>query len=192
MNKVTAVIGLPRSGKNTFCGKWANEKDPDGLRRFIVSGDWVRLAYYGKRYIGKLEKFVHPIYETMIEALLMQDGIHLMLNDTHTSKHSIEKILNIDINTQFIFIDTSPEICKRRAYETNQADLVEGGVIDRMYDHLKTLASLSIKDMRDSFLQQYDGPSYANYTNVKPSQDNIQNSIEIIRKRVKNKNERSN
>ena len=134
MAKLSALIGLARSGKSTFARKWQLEQDPDGLNRVVVNGDNVRLALHDHRYIFKAEPIVHGIYQTMVRALLLNPQLHVLMDDTHTTISSVRNVLNLDSDAEFIYIPCDPEIARRRAIETNQTDLIP--VIDRMYSNL--------------------------------------------------------
>lgn len=143
MAKLTALIGLARSGKSTFAAKWQLENDPDGLNRVVVNGDNVRLALHDHRYIFKAEPMVHAIYQTMVRALLLNPNLHILMDDTHTTVSSIRNVLNIDDNASFIYYPCPPDICRKRAIETNQPDLIP--IIDRMQTNLYKLYEYNIK-----------------------------------------------
>ena len=174
MSKLSFLIATPRAGKNTYCDKWMKEKDPDGLNRVVLSGDDIRMALYYKRYIDACEPFVHEIYRVMTKSLLLQGGHHVMLNDTHTSIFSIEKVFKLDKNAQFIYIPTPPDVCKQRAIDTGQEDLFP--VIDRMYKQLQKLAVYAWDDCSTN-IGRYDN-------NGMPTLDNIRAGVEKIRRRV--------
>lgn len=139
MAKLTALIGLARSGKSTLARKWQLEQDPDGLNRVVVNGDNVRLALHDHRFIFKAEPIVHGIYQTMVRALLLNPQLHVLMDDTHTTVSSIRTVLTIDDNAEFIYVPCDSAVARRRAIETNQTDLIP--VIDRMYNNLIKLSN---------------------------------------------------
>lgn len=135
MSKLLFTIGLPRSGKSTYL------KNTD-KRYSIVCADEIRLALYGQRYFAGGELFVSAIKEIMIKSLL-SNGNDIIVDGTHTTQNSINKILSIDNEANGIFIPTHPDICKQRAIETEQLDLIP--IIDKMVQNLKELPQ-SLKD----------------------------------------------
>ena len=170
-SKLFFTIGLSRSGKSSLAKKWLNydkyikdgkfqeyictKKDKDGWfiepelrikhveneRRVLVSGDEIRQALYGSNWNSLGEDYVDSIKWTMIRTLL-NSGHTVLLDETNTSERSIRKILEIDIDAEFVFVETKPEICHKRADE-NAGPYCKSLLhkpIDRMVDNLKTLA----------------------------------------------------
>lgn len=153
MNKLYFLIGLPRSGKSTFAKKWVQNRinilenggytenkrisccknkfyQPD-VPRVIVRSDDIRLAC-GHRWNGYIEPYINATKLVMIRALLNEHDV--LVDGTHTTKKSIMELLNIDKNAIPFLIKENPEICKKRAKESGQEDLLP--VINRMYDQL--------------------------------------------------------
>ena len=130
MNNLYFTIGLSRSGKSTFAAKWQQEKSD--VPRVVVCADKIRLTL-GNRYNSAVEQYVFAIKHTMIKTLLMD--YEVLVDGTHTTKKSIIELLKINIDAWPIFIDTSPEECKKRAIDTKQEDLIP--VIDRMYTNIQ-------------------------------------------------------
>lgn len=176
MSKLTALIGLARSGKSTFSEKWQLEDDPDGLKRVVVSGDKVRLGLHDHRFIFKAEPMVHAVYQTMVRALLLNPHLHVLMDDTHTTVSSIRNVLNIDDNAEFIYIPCDPATARKRAIDTNQTDLIP--VIDRMYDNLEYLIRAKHPDIaiRKDVLRTQEELI---------TKENILASVEEIRNEVK-------
>jgi len=171
MNKLFAIIGLPRSSKSTLAKKWLNynnyikdykfqeyqchEKDKQGFflepflrkehiereRRVVISGDDIRQALYGSDWNTLCEDYVDSIKWTMIRTLL-HSGHTVLLDETNTSKRSLRKILEIDIEAEFAFVNTTPEECHRRADEGigPYCKSLLHKPINRMAENLKSLA----------------------------------------------------
>lgn len=156
-SKLYFCIGLPRSSKSTQCRKWLNYENfiEDGQfknsevkfhiapaqKRVVVSGDEIRQALYGSNWNSLCEDYVDSIKYTMVRALL-NSGHTVLLDETNTSERSIRKILEIEINAEFAFVDTKPEECHRRADESAgpYAKSLVHKPIDRMTQNLTDLA----------------------------------------------------
>ncbi len=135
------TIGLQRSGKSTYCTKWAQhlEMPGDGYSRAIVCADSIRLAHHGKRYLSKPEPFIF-MFDTLMIKSLLERGHDVIADETATTERSIRRILEIDIDATHIVIDTPKAICIERAYNTNQPDLVP--VIARCSEQFERLKKL--------------------------------------------------
>jgi predicted kinase len=145
MSNLYFTIGLPRSGKSTFCNKWvtnsinildnnrftynASPYYPASPPRTIVCADSIRLALTGERWNLNIEDIVDVVKHTMIKSLLLR-GMDVIVDGTHTTLHNIKKLFRIDNQAKYVFIDTSAEICRNRAIADNMSDLIP--VIDRM------------------------------------------------------------
>lgn len=141
MPNLLYLCGCPRSGKSTLCKKWA-EASP---MRAIVSSDDIRLALTGKRYEPLAETMVFATKHVMIRALLNR-GFDVIVDGTHSTEISIQRILEIDINAVAIPIQTEYNTCIQRAIDTNQSDLVPS--INRVYNNLVRLGLYS-EDYQD-------------------------------------------
>lgn len=129
MPKLFYTIGNMRSGKSTLCTEWAKNKP----MRTIVNSDSIRLALTGKRYEPLAETMVFATKHVMIRALL-ERGFDVIVDGTHSTEISIQRLLEIDIDAEAIPIYTDYNICKQRAYMTNQEDLIPS--IDRVHNNL--------------------------------------------------------
>lgn len=154
--RLSFLIGLPRSGKTSIAASWAKNEisitnDNRIIKvshimtpRVVVSADRVRLAM-GHRWNGVVEPHVGAVCDTMIRALLYDHDV--LVDETHTSARSISRTLQISSVANWYFVDTVPAVCKQRAIDTGQPDLVS--VIDRMHQNLGRLCNagtiLSIK-----------------------------------------------
>lgn len=146
MNSLFFTIGLPRSGKSTLAKKWlrgevdiANNGFTDefqssveinrinNFNRVVVSPDAFRLAL-GHRYNWYVEPVVFAHVQVAIRALIQDYDV--LVDDTHTTPESISRILEVDHNATYVYIDTPCQTCIDRAEECGQADLIP--VIKRM------------------------------------------------------------
>lgn len=138
--KLYFTIGLPRSGKSTECNRWLNYEHsivngtfvPYDIvkfdnRRIVVTPDRWRLAM-GHRYNWFSEPLLFAQIQIAIRALLMDYDV--LVDDTHTTKESVKRILEVDPDAVAVPIKTDANICKERAVKTGQKDLIP--VIDRM------------------------------------------------------------
>jgi predicted kinase len=131
MAKLIILVGCARSGKSTWCKNFRKEHPNTA----IVRADDIRLAL-GSRYSSYTEPYVAAIKDTMIQALQKEDYEYIIVDGTHTTEHSLKKVLYHDPDAEVVVIPTLPEICKDRAAYTNQTDLFP--VINRMWKQLKT------------------------------------------------------
>lgn len=113
------MVGLPRSGKSTKARTLAYEK---GFP--IVSGDAIRLALHGQRYIGEAEFMVRPMKLLMIRALFAAGHSVVISDDTHYSMKARDFVRQGPWTTRFWEVDTPEAVCLQRANATNQPDLV--------------------------------------------------------------------
>lgn len=183
------TIGLPRSGKSTLCDKWVsyemdinwNQFEPYVREeilspnqqiensRVIVCSDDIRMALHGCRFNSLAESMVGSIKEIMVRALLRR-GFDVIVDGTHTTENSIKKILSLDKNAQYVYINTSAEKCKERARETDQEDLCP--VIDRMEFNLEELC-------KDAYGNRISLRSAVEYINILFSNYNKSDKIQV-------------
>lgn len=126
---ISASIGLPRSGKSTFCRDW---KKWD-YNRVVLSGDDFRYAITNQRFELCAELHVRANLMAAVRAL-HRAGYHVFVDETNTSIAHIKEILDIDHNANFYIFYTDKQTCKNRAIDCNQQDLIPS--IDRMYENL--------------------------------------------------------
>lgn len=137
MSSLTFLVGLPRSGKSTFAESWRLENP----NRVILSGDDFRHAVYNQRFSIVGDELVRACLITAARAMLYQ-GRDVLIDETNTSTTHQLQILAIDPKAKCYYINMNPEICKQRAIECNQQDLLPS--IDRMAKNLSI--SLPILD----------------------------------------------
>lgn len=130
--KLYFCIGLPRSSKSTFCNKWVMNRPMS----VIVSSDDIRLAIHGKRYEPLAETLVFATKHIMIRALLNR-GFDVIVDGTHSTEISIQRLLEIDEKAVAIVFDASKETCIQRAIDSGQEDLIPA--IERIETNLLKL-----------------------------------------------------
>ena len=104
------------------------------------------MALTGEVYNKNSEGMVRTIKQLMIKTLL-RTGHTVLVDGTHTTIKSIEKIFSYDIDAQPIIIDTDEETCKSRAVDSGQIDLIP--VIERMNSNLSNLI-YGARDLKDA------------------------------------------
>lgn len=82
----------------------------------------------GHRYNWFSEPLLFGQIQIAIRALLMDYDV--LVDDTHTTRESVKRILEVEPNAIAIPVKTDPAVCKERAIKTGQKDLIP--VIDRM------------------------------------------------------------
>ncbi len=151
-NSLIVTVGLPRSGKSTWCKKTRVQ-----LRCPIVCPDAVRLAVTGQRFVRESEPTVWMVVQYMVRALFEAGHPCVILDATNTTKDRRKFWLNEarlgyyngDTAVHFVVFETDAEECKRRAIADGMADLVP--IIDSMHDGFEPLDSteepnMSVKD----------------------------------------------
>jgi len=116
-------VGLPRSGKSTYCKQFIKFRG----NHCLISGDSVRFALTGQRYNSNTEEIVHAIKYISIKAALLnhQNVVYDGTNTTMDSLKKIEKIAqDYGAKPYFWLFDTSVSLCVQRAMQTKQDDLI--------------------------------------------------------------------
>lgn len=180
--RLLVLIGSSRSGKSTWAKQW--QQTPENKNKVIVNADNIRLALHGERYNKLCENFVHSITEVMVRALFIQ-GMYICIDETSSTISSIRKWLQIDPDAEVHFQDTAIEICKQRAYDSSQPDLVEKGVIDRHFGNLIKLTQYGYDLQSDDIYQRTGYYECDNKEWDIPSKEYILLAVEYIRKEVK-------
>ena len=157
--RLAFMIGLPKSGKSGLAKKWSvgerefrsrrRDSDRSTRLRVIVCAARIRRAL-GHRWNSYVEGFVDATKHTMIRALLYDYDV--VVDGTHTSRPSIQRMFEIDPEAEFVFVDTPPTLCKDNAIRAGRKDLVP--VIDRMAAQLLNLANA---DHWDDIAERMDG-----------------------------------
>lgn len=144
------LVGCPRSSKTTWATKWLNyELNEDIVEdykpRVIVNGDSIRRAISGERWNDTSEVLTHPFKIVMIRALL-ENGHDVLVDDTHTTKYSIDQLWEIDRGAKYVIIDTDKEECKKRAVQSGYPELIK--VIDRTWPQFNSIKTLLLNHYR--------------------------------------------
>lgn len=147
--KLYFTIGMQRSGKSTYCTKWASEK----VGRVIVSSDDIRMALYGRRYCKYAETMVFAIKHVMVRAHLSR-GFDVIVDGTHSTAISIQRLLEIDRKATPIRIDTPMSTCIERAIATDQKDLI--GPIQRVNRQIQQIDKVGIHSYLANIISTID------------------------------------
>lgn len=111
MAELGITMGLPRSGKSSFC------KELMQAGYVIICPDKVRLALHGQRSQPLSERFVWASVELMVRALLMQ-GHKVIVDATHTRHKSravwTRMAKDFDIKLDIYWMNTPKEVCLER------------------------------------------------------------------------------
>lgn len=118
--KLLGMIGLPRSGKSTFCREYLKP-----LGYVIVNPDSFRLALHGQPFIKSAEPTVWAAVTLAVDALLLA-GEHVVVDATNITQKAREPW--IARGAEFIYLDTNVNVCILRAGDNEE--LVK--VIERM------------------------------------------------------------
>lgn len=134
MPLLIASVGLPRSGKSTILKDLSRK-----LGAPIVNRDAIRLALHAHVYIPEAEPMTRAIYKIMIAALFEAGHETVLADETHYSRAARDFVRDGPWDTEFLVVDTSPEICIARAHATNQPWLPP--VIEEMVRRYEPLGS---------------------------------------------------
>ena len=129
------TVGLPRSGKSTWCKKMAAERGWP-----IVCPDAVRWALYGRRWWAPGEKQVWAASYLMARSLFLAGHDTVLLDSTSTTREARNFWKPGDDllwTLRYHEILTASHVCIRRAKETLQEDLIP--VIERMVNNWEPL-----------------------------------------------------
>lgn len=145
---VEFLVGPPRAGKSTYVQQW--QSILGDRPRVVINSDSIRLALHGQRYAFEAETFVFAIKHIMIRCFKNQ-GYDILVDGTHSSEISIQRILEIDINAKPICLfNISPDECKRRARKDSMLDL--GPPIDRICSNISAVCGENYWLNPDSYL----------------------------------------
>ena len=172
---LTFLVGPARSGKSTIAKQWVNYEidinnnqiinrtQPHGgfdnyknfyeKPRVLFCGDTLRLVF-GHRYNSSIEHMIAGMKDIFLQQLLM-DGHDVLVDGTHTTKLSIEKLFTIDKSAHYYVVNTPIEECKKRAVATNQPDLIS--IIERHHynlDYLKYIGNGDIVEGIESIREK--------------------------------------
>jgi predicted kinase len=121
-----ATVGLPRSGKTTFCKAYHQKYGAP-----IVNPDSIRLAIHNHRFITEAEDLVWATAHIMVRSLFLAGNNIVLLDSCNCSEKRRLPWITKNFDTVFINIDTDKETCIQRAGE----DVAIVPVINRMADN---------------------------------------------------------
>lgn len=122
MTQLIVTVGLPRSGKTTFCNELLK---PKGF--VIVNPDSFRLAIHGQVFIPSAEPFVWAAVYAAVDALRLA-GHDVVVDGTHMTKK--RRLPWEERGATFHLMETKAEVCIARAVATGRDELIP--VIQRM------------------------------------------------------------
>ena len=113
LNKTLIVlIGLPRSGKSSWCN---SQPYP------VVEMDKVRLDFYGKRFLQEYEDEAKDYAKKKIRLLFSYPSINtVILDDCNISYLDRNFWLSYEWSTKYQLINTPKEVCIDRAYRREE------------------------------------------------------------------------
>ena len=124
-NTLIMMIGLPRSGKSSFCREFLMDKYP------IVNPDSIRLSLCGKRFLREVENQVWKIAKIMVNSLFIYGHEKVVLDATNVTKQRRDFWINEELyKIEYILIDTKAEECVKRALQENDFEIIE--IINKM------------------------------------------------------------
>lgn len=146
------TVGLPRSGKSTWCLEKSRKY---GIP--IVCPDSVRLAIHGHDFISLAEPLVWAHVKIMVRALVLAGHEYLILDATNIGKIARDSWISDSWDRTFKVFTTPYEICIKRAEESNRLDLIP--VIRRMTREYEPISLEEIKTSVDFRLPYFKIPS---------------------------------
>lgn len=116
VNKLLMTVGLPRSGKSTWC-------NDQGIP--MVNPDSIRLALHGEVFIPSAEPFIWAIAKVMVGSLFLAGHDTIILDATNTTAARREEWRSNNWTREFVVFDTDAETCIERAMVGGREYLVE-------------------------------------------------------------------
>ena len=117
-------MGLPRSGKSTYC------KELIAMGVPVVNPDSIRLALYGETYLPAAERMVWTQAHYMVKSLFIAGHMVVAVDATNTTAFSRDKWKSMDWRRHIIHFPTSEDVCLERAISNGQEYLIS--VIKKM------------------------------------------------------------
>jgi predicted kinase len=141
--KLYFTVGTAASAKSTFAQKWKRELA--NTPRVVVTTDNIRLALHNQVYNKCAEPLVFAQKYIMLKTLLLE-GYDVLSCGTHTTKESIQRILEIDPNAEPIVIGVPLHICLERSKLRGDAPYMES-VIKRQHGQIQDLLAQGIENV---------------------------------------------
>lgn len=137
MKKVILTKGLPGSGKSTWA-KGLIDMNPNSYKR--INNDDLRKMFDNTQYSSDMEKFIKKAVDVLV-LLALEEGKHVILDNTHLSENSINRIKELvkgkaEVVIEDKFLDVPLETCIKN--DLKRFDSVGKDVIVKLYEqHLK-------------------------------------------------------
>ena len=137
MKKVILTKGLPGSGKSTWA-KQLIDMSPNSYKR--INNDDLRKMFDNKQYSPNMEKFIKKAVDVLV-LLALEEGKHVILDNTHLSENSINRIKELvkgkaEVIIEDKFLDVPLETCIKN--DLRRLDSVGKDVIVKLYEqHVK-------------------------------------------------------
>jgi len=133
MKKVILTRGLPGSGKSTWAKQMLNE-NPNSYKR--INNDDLRKMLDDGHYSSDMEKFIKKAVDALV-LLALEEGKHVILDNTHLSESSINRIKELvkgkaEVVIEDKFLDVPLETCIKN--DLKRFDSVGKDVIINMYE----------------------------------------------------------
>ncbi len=133
MKKVILTKGLPGSGKSTWAKQMLNES-PNSYKR--INNDDLRKMLDNGHYSSDMEKFIKKAVDALV-LLALEEGKHVILDNTHLSESSINRIKELvkgkaEVVIEDKFLDVPLETCIKN--DLKRFDSVGKDVIINMYE----------------------------------------------------------
>ena len=158
MKKVILTKGLPGSGKTTWA-KGLVDMSPNSYKR--INNDDLRKMLDNGHYSYDMEKFIKKAVDVLI-LLALEEGKHVILDNTHLSENSINRIKELvkgkaEVIIEDKFLDVSLETCIKN--DLKRLDSVGKDVIVKLYEqHLKkTEPIVQDKSLPNAIIVDIDG-----------------------------------
>lgn len=120
-SQVFVMVGLPRSGKSTLIRKVLAEMGRDIP---VLSGDAIRLALHGQRFVASAEPMVRAIQQVALKALILAGAEAVFIDDCNITREQRRRWVSPDWETHYIILTTSKEECIRRAQAENDEVII--------------------------------------------------------------------
>ena len=133
MKKVILTRGLPGSCKTTWAKQMLNE-NPNSYKR--INNDDLRKMLDDGHYSSDMEKFIKKAVDVLV-LLALEEGKHVILDNTHLSETSINRIKELvkgkaEVVIEDKFLDVPLETCIKN--DLKRFDSVGKDVIINMYE----------------------------------------------------------
>jgi predicted kinase len=133
MKKVILTRGLPGSCKTTWAKQMLNE-NPNSYKR--INNDDLRKMLDDGHYSSDMEKFIKKAVDVLV-LLALEKGKHVILDNTHLSESSINRIKELvkgkaEVVIEDKFLDVPLETCIKN--DLKRFDSVGKDVIINMYE----------------------------------------------------------